>query len=141
MLYVAMKREALGVGPMYPALAIFDCFKGQCVQSILSLLNENNIFYVIVPPNCTDRLQPMDLSINKPAKDFLKGKFQDWYAGIILQQLENPQAENVHHPVDVNYETSMWAIEMYNYFTSRPQIVINGFREAGIVDVLESATD
>jgi len=39
-------------------------------------LEDNNILYVTMPNNCTDRLQPLDLSVNKPAKDFLQSKFQ-----------------------------------------------------------------
>ena len=42
----------------------------------------------MVPANCTDLLQPMDISVNKPAKNFLRGQFQDWYATQICQQLK-----------------------------------------------------
>ena len=54
-----------------PALAIFDVFRGQQTQSIMDLQEENNILVVNIPANCTDRLQPMDLSINKSVKDFM----------------------------------------------------------------------
>lgn len=30
----------------------------------------------------------MDLTINKPIKDFLKKKFEEWYAGEISRQLD-----------------------------------------------------
>ena len=59
------------------------------------MLEENNILYVIVPANCTDKLQPLDLSINKPAKDYMKQRFQEWYGGIICQQLEDKVEEAV----------------------------------------------
>ena len=62
---------------------IFDAFKGQCVEIVFILLDDNNILYVIVPANCTDKLQPLDLSVNKPAKYFMRSKFQDWYSEII----------------------------------------------------------
>ena len=95
------------------------------------------MFYVIVPPSCTDHLQPLDLSVNKPA-DFTKRKFQEWYASITLQQMEDKRID----PVDMRLSimkplVSRWAVEMYN-FTSRPSIIVNRFREAGIVDILES---
>ena len=32
---------------------------------------------------------------------------------------------------------SQWIIDMYDYFQSKPAIIINGFREAGIVDILK----
>ena len=44
------------------------------------LMEGNNIHTCLMPPNSTDRLQPMDVAVNKPAKAFLKQKFQMWYA-------------------------------------------------------------
>ena len=56
----------------HPALAIFDNFSGQVTPGIIGLLAEHNVHIVKLPPNCTDRLQPMDLTVNKAAKNFLK---------------------------------------------------------------------
>ena len=75
-LFVNAKRKQLNLNADHKALAIVDKFKGQCTTLIVNILESNNIDVVFVPPNCTDRLQPMDLSINKPAKYFLKEKFQ-----------------------------------------------------------------
>ena len=78
------------------------------------MLADNNIFYVLVRANCTDRLQPLDLSINKPAKDFMKKKFQEWYANIILQQLESGITETVVMNLSVMKPlVTKWAIEMH----------------------------
>ena len=96
---------------------------------------------MLVPANCTDRLQPLDLSANKPTKDFMKRKFQEWYANIILQQLE----DGVEEPVDMRLtvmkplvSNCKWAIEMCDFLSSRPDILINGFRAAEIIDTSES---
>ena len=75
--YVNSKRNELKFQSDQPTLAIFDVFRGQQSQSIMDLLEENNIFVVNIPANCTDRLQPMDLSINKSVKDFMRSKFTD----------------------------------------------------------------
>jgi len=68
--YVKKERESLGLSNDHSALVLFDVFKGQCTSHVLKLLKDNNILYVTVPGNCPDRLQPLDLSVNKPAKDF-----------------------------------------------------------------------
>ena len=78
--YINNKRKELKVSHNQPALLIFDNFKAQTTCFLLKLLDSHNIDVVLVPANCTDRLQPLDLSINKPAKDFLRSKFQEWYA-------------------------------------------------------------
>ena len=53
-----------------PALVILDNFKGQVTRRITDHLEAHNIHVCLLPPNTTDLLQPMDLSVNKPAKDF-----------------------------------------------------------------------
>ncbi len=70
--------------------------KGQCVESIFKKLEENNILYVLVR-SCTDRLQRLNLSINKPAKDHMKRRFQEWFSNTIREQLE----AKVHEEVDM----------------------------------------
>ena len=78
--YMNCKRNELKLPSDQPTLAIFDVFRGQQTQSIMDLLEENNILVVNVPANCTDCLQPMDLSINKSVKDFMRSKFTDWFS-------------------------------------------------------------
>ena len=89
-----------------------------------SILEENSIFYVIVPPNCTDRLQPLDISVNKAAKEFLRSRFQEWYASKIAFQLK--QSARVTEPVDLRLSLMKpigvkWLIELYDYFKSKPE--------------------
>ena len=67
--YVERQCQHLGCNNDQSALVLFDAFRGQCVEGVFKELENNNIFYVLVPANCTDKLQPLDLSVNKPAKD------------------------------------------------------------------------
>ena len=93
--YVKRERKALNLKDDHSALALFDVFKGQCTSQVIKILEENNILYVTIPNNCTDRLQPLDLSVNKPAKDFVRARFQDWYGEEICKQLERKVNEDV----------------------------------------------
>ena len=86
--YLQEKKKTIGASPDCSSLVIFDEFKGQTTDNVLACLKENNILYVKVPANCTDRLQPLDVSTNKPAKDFLRSKFQTWYAEKLSIQLD-----------------------------------------------------
>ena len=72
--YVDKMRQKLKLGVNYPTLLLFDNFKAKCTQELLTLLDDNFINVLLIPPNCTDRLQPMDISVNKPAKDFFASR-------------------------------------------------------------------
>ena len=63
--YIDKKRTELKLLPNQPALLIFDNFKAQTTSSILTLLDSHNINVALLPANCTNRLQPLDLSVNK----------------------------------------------------------------------------
>jgi len=57
---------------MHPCLVIFDQSKAQMTEWFLKALEDNNILVAEVPVNCTDRLQQLDLSVNKPIKSHIK---------------------------------------------------------------------
>ena len=78
------------------ALAII---KGQVTEDVFFMLEQNNIYVVKVPANCTDCLQPMDLSVNKSVKEFMRNKFQEWYASEVQKQLD--QGVEEYTPVDL----------------------------------------
>ena len=70
--YLSIKRKELKLTPEQPAVMIFDNFKGQCTEELLKFLDLHNINVVLIPSNCTDGLQPLDFTINKAAKKFLR---------------------------------------------------------------------
>ena len=78
--YICATRKELGLAAEHMALVIFDSFKGHQGEEMKSLLLKNNILSVVVLSNCTDHLQPLDLSVNKALKDHLRRSFQTWYS-------------------------------------------------------------
>jgi len=79
--YVHKTREELSLSPNHTCLVIFN-------RSVLKALEENNILVVLVPANCTDRLQPLGVVGNKPVNEFLRAHFHDWYSWQICSQLD-----------------------------------------------------
>ena len=83
--YVKSQRELMKHDK--PAVVIMDNFKGQVTPAVSELLDANDIHTCLLPPNTTDLLQPMDISVNKSVKTFLRDRFQEWYASQIVIQL------------------------------------------------------
>ena len=51
--------------------------QAQCTSDIVKLLDHHAIDIIYVPANCNGELQPLELSANKPVKNFIKQKFQE----------------------------------------------------------------
>ena len=89
----------------------------------------------------------MDLLVNKPAKDFLKKKFEQWYmyAEKINNQLQGEDVEMaILQPIDLampvmNKLGAKWLLEMadYMYIADSPQFIVNGFIQSGIMEALD----
>ena len=86
--YVKIERERLGFETQ-PALLIYDLFRGQTTDKFLDVLKDNNILSTKIPPNMTHVFQPLDLTVNKFVKDFMKEKFSTWFSRQISLGIEN----------------------------------------------------
>ena len=97
--YVRQKRKELGLPGEQTCLVIFDRFKAQCTTTVLEALEENHILVALVPADCTDRLQPLDASINKSVKEFLRDQFH--HASEVSKQLQRKEDVKLidHHYV------------------------------------------
>ena len=139
--YIRDKRKELSLPDNFPALVLFDAFKGQTTLASYQLLENNGVCVVNIPTNCTDKLQPMDLSVNRSIKEFLKNKFGEWYSKMVFQYLDDMRRV----PIDLRLSVmkplnAKWLLEAHNYLKRNPTIITNGFKAAGIIDALEKVS-
>lgn len=88
--YIVEKRKELKLNSDHRALESLT----------ISTVNAQKIFSWFVPANCTDRLQPLDLSVNKPANNFYALSLK---SGILVKFAVNSMME-----VWYNQSTSNW---------------------------------
>ena len=141
--FLEKKREQINVDEDQSALAIFDCFKGQLTAKVYKCLEDNNIQSVLIPPNCTDRLQPLDISVNKAAKDFLRSEFQNWYANEVTKQYSESDDDQDTAPIDLSTARmkclgGQWLVKMFEYLSDNPSIIVHGFRAAHIPQSIDT---
>ena len=109
---------------------LLDAFKSQTTERIYQLLEATNVY--------TNKLQPMDLSVNKTLKDFMKEAFNEWYSSVVYETLE---AENPT-PADLQMAVmkplgAQWLLKAYRHLMVNKEIIQNGFKAVGIADVLK----
>ena len=142
--FVERVRDDLGTDDSQAALGLFDHFKGQLTPNVTAALERHNIQSVLIPATCTDRLQPLDISVNKSAKVYLRSQFQQWYASEITSQ--NGAANDVNfEPVDMSAPRmkavgAKWLVSLYEHFLESPDIIINGFLASGIPQSIDNKT-
>ena len=137
------------VGEDKGALAVIDNFKGQVTSKVFDLLDKKNIFVCLLPPNTTDLLQPMDLTVNKPAKEYLKRQFEEWYVEEVTKQLQGKNFGELEEAklllidlMDLSMHVmkevgAKWLVEMADYLSDKPQFVVNGFIQSGITAIVD----
>ena len=139
--YVEKVRESYDTDT--PALVIMDNFKGQVTESFTALLDTHNIHVCLLPANTTDRLQTMDTSVNKPAKDFLKRQFDQWYSEQVLAQQDTSDLNALElQPVNLGLPALKelgvkWLVDMATYISNNPQMIVNGFIHSRITATVD----
>ena len=134
--YVKTTRERLELETQ-PALLIYDFFRGQTTDKFLDVLKDNNFLSTKIPPNLTHVLQPHDLTVNKFAKDFMKGKFNTWFSRQISLGLENGVELD---DIEVDYRLSVLKPLHAKWLVEGKEIVPNGWKKAGIFDAIKLAS-
>ena len=118
-------------------------FRGQSTDHVAQILDSLNIKVVKVPANMTHFFQPLDLTVNGSAKNFMRKRFVTWYAEEIKKQMDTGvPAESI----DVNLKLislkalhANWLIELYNVLTTADgrETVLNGWKKSGVTAVLK----
>ena len=139
--YFRLIRTSIELPESQPGLCIFDIFKGHQTQAVETLLEENKILTVFVPNNCTDLLQPIDLSVNKSVKEHLRRCFQSWYSEQVQEKLQSgEELENITIDLRMSVMKELsahWIVSACDHIRSHAEIITNGFKKAGIVDAID----
>ena len=135
--FIVEKRKELSLPDGQKAILVVDVFKGQKTERVQHLIANNNCVCVFVPANMANYFRPLDLTVNGPANQFLKGKFQEWYAREIAKQVD--KGIDVYS-IDVNTKLSVmkpiharWLVGLYDHLQNKPEVIRKGFEMAGIV--------
>ena len=73
----------------------------------------------------------------------MKQRFEDWYAEQVTTQFDGSEMESTDlEPISLSLPIlkelgAKWLVQMANYFTDNPQIIVNGFVKAGITAALD----
>ena len=83
----------------------------------------------------TGKLQPLAVSVNRAAKDFLRGTFKECYAEKVV---EGDQGIADMRLALMKPISARWMIQLFDYMIANTDIIKNGFRtDGGITNILQ----
>ena len=134
--YVRNKKEELDLRSTKKWILIADVFKRQWTDKLMSLTEKHHRKMVPVPYNMTNDFQPLDLTVNRSWKSFLRDKAQIWYEELVQVQISKGIAPE---SVSVNLKISIlkpmhakWVTQYYDHIRTNEDIVKNEWRRPGI---------
>ena len=77
------KFDDLYVSNLFPkvqeeTVLLRDCFAVHLMEEIVNRLEALNVHQIVIPPGMTGELQPLDVGINKPFKDYVREEYRKW---------------------------------------------------------------
>ena len=119
-------------------------FGGQKTGKVSKKLVSLNIAIV---PAVTHFFQPLNLTVNREAKRFIKDKFTTWCSDEVKQQIESG-GDCTDINVDLRLTVlkplhTVWLVDLYNHLSSLVGVghIAKGWEKAGISSLLDGQTD
>ncbi len=131
--------EGLGVDDIRPVF-FSDAFKAHWTEKISGKFATEGIIHAKIPPGCTSRAQPLDVSINKPFKQVLRALWCDY------MELE---MEKMHESGDItgnirppsNEDVANWVVKACDSLNRNPELIKKSFDVTGISLKSEKISD
>ena len=106
-----------------------------------NLVSSSNGTMVPIPNNLTNEFQPLDLTVNRTCKSYLRTQTQEWLSTQVQAQMQNGiKPENVKVDMRISVLKPLhakWITSFYDKMQSRSDIIINGWKRSGITDFIQ----
>ena len=114
---------------------MWDAFRGHLTQSVKSSVKTTyNTDMAVIPGGCISKLQPADVSWNRPFKARLSELYDEW---LFNRPVENTRFSNRKAPPKPLL--LRWVKEAWAAIT--PDIIRKSFKKCGITSALDSSED
>lgn len=117
-----------------PSLLVLDSFKGHLVESVKEKLCDMRTHLAVIPGGLTSVLQPLDVSVNKPFKDYVRKMYVEWMAS--GEHGLTPTGRIKRPPLETVCE---WIVAAWDMVS--PSIVEHSFKKTGLSNALDGTED
>jgi hypothetical protein len=92
-----------------PNMLVLDAFKGHLTDSVKKMLKESSCDLAVIPGGLTSQLQPLDVSLNKPFKAYLRDEYDAWLSTENLPLTKTGKFKKAPPSTIAKWVASAWA--------------------------------
>lgn len=141
--YFERIMKELQLPPNQKMVWLLDCWSVHKSQAFLTWMKREHphICVLFVPANCTSKLQPADVILQRPLKCAFSRSFKQWSAACIQKQLED-DVSIVQLDLSIKTlreELCTWLLQAWKEVGSRKQMIVKGWGKCGLLRVFDRA--
>ena len=115
------------------AMSILDSLAAHITPTVKQRLKEINTVPVVIPGGCMSKVQPLEVSLNKPFKSYIRRYWSDY---VLEQQVHLQQKQKLKPPT--KEEVAGWISSAVDKMQEKPDMKVHSFESCGILSRLNS---
>ena len=116
------------------SLLVWYMFRAHCCDSVKEKLKEYRTRQAVIPGGCTSVLQPLDISINKPFKTYLRKLWNTWMVSGEKEFTKSGAMKRPGLSLVVQWVKEAWE-------SISDDIIIRSFKKCGISNAMDGTED
>lgn len=116
------------------SLLVWDQFRAHLVKNVVDNLRSQNTDIAVIPGGLTSVLQPLDVSINKPFKDMMRIKWNNWMCDGEKTYTKGGSMRAPSLPL-----ICAWIVDSWNEI--KADTIVKSFKKCGISNALDGTED
>lgn len=108
-------------------ILVADVHRAQQTDEVRQLLQTKKTLLINIPPGCTSRVQPLDVSVNKPFKDAVRTQFEKHLNGNLTLYTQGKILASEQRVV-----LTRWVENAWDHICSNTEMVKRSFKKCGI---------
>ena len=114
------------------SMLILVCMTAHKTSEVLELMKRNDVIPAIIPGGLTKKLQPLDISVNKPFKNHMRQLWRNWMASNDHTYTNTGRMRRASYA-----QICSWVYIAWDRITK--DCIINGFKKAQLLSGIDSS--
>ena len=128
-----IKRRAEELGLPAKSLFVMDSFSAHLTDDVTENFQKNNCTLAIIPGGCTSKVQPLDVSINKPFKQILKTKWSHYMKSKVDTLDSQALTAKAKIPTVMKQELVQWIATAWEILSEQKDLIKKSFTATGVI--------